>query len=450
MNHQDTLLFQHPLPPSISSTEWFKKLNAYLYPVLLQSAKQSTGRYCIISAEPQFTILNDGQETRLIQKNETTRIEGDPLEYLIAQLPPTLSQSAYPFIGGIIGYWAYDWGVNLQQIPRRMASHHGLPLFHLGLYDWAIIVDHHHQTSTYVSYRQDKDHLSFIEKLLKTENKNAPFELTQPWESSMDYPQYQQAFSRIQEHLHAGDCYQVNFSQRFFAEYMGDPWQAYQALTQSCSSAFCAYLNCGDHQILSVSPERFLKISGNQVETKPIKGTRPRGKTKIDDQILALELQMSEKDQAENIMIVDMLRNDLGRLCTAGSISVPYLCALESYHNVHHLVSTIHGTLPADCHPLQLLKSSFPGASITGAPKKRVMEIIEQLETHQRHIYCGTIGYYSADGQLDTNIAIRTALCYEGQIEIAGGGGIVLDSRVEEEYQEIQNKIGTMLDLLSL
>lgn len=450
MNHSALNLFEYPLPSSVSSTEWFSKLNASAYPVLLQSTKQSTGRYDIISAEPQFIILNDAQETRLIQQDKTTRIEGDPLAYLIAQLPPTFPQSAYPFIGGIIGYWAYDWGVNLHQIPRRIASHHGLPFFHLGLYDWAIIVDHQNKTSTYVSYRYDKDHLSFIEKLLKTENANTVFELKTSWKSSINYSQYQHAFERIQQHLHAGDCYQVNFSQRFFAEYEGDPWQAYQALTQSCSSAFCAYLNCGDHHILSVSPERFLKISGNQVETKPIKGTRPRGKTDLEDNALALALQNSEKDRAENIMIVDMLRNDLGRLCTTGSISVPHLCALESYHNVHHLVSTIRGELPPNCHPLQLLKSSFPGASITGAPKKRVMEIIEQLETHQRHIYCGTIGYYSVDGQLDTNIAIRTALCYEGQIEVAGGGGIVLDSQVAEEYQEIQNKIGSMLDLLSV
>ncbi|MBY0377872.1 MAG: aminodeoxychorismate synthase component I, partial [Gammaproteobacteria bacterium] len=289
----------------------------------------------------------------------------------------------------------------------------------------------------------------FLEELLQAPPRSdTNFQLSSAWRSNINFSQYQQQFSCIQEHLQAGNCYQVNFSQRFFADYNGDPWQAYQALMASCSAAFCAYLNCGNHHILSLSPERFLKIKNNRVETKPIKGTRPRGKTIVEDTALALELQHSEKDRAENIMIVDMLRNDLGRLCMTGSISAPHLCALESYHNVHHLVSTVLGELPPTCHPLQLLKSIFPGASITGAPKKRVMEIIEQLETHQRHIYCGAIGYYSVDGQLDSNIAIRTALCYEGHIEISGGGGIVLDSEVTAEYQEIQNKVGGMLKLI--
>ncbi len=444
------MLFEYPLSYHTQSTPLLAIIRQRAQAVLLQSAASSTGRYDIISADPLLTLIQYPQKTVLVRGTHQEIINSDPIDYMIAQLPPKLPQSRYPFIGGMIGYWAYDWGLSLQRIKRHIEPHHPLPLLNLSLYDWAIIIDHQNKTSTYVSYNTQKDHLAFINDLLNTPAApEIPFQLTRTWHSNIDYAQYRQQFSHIQEHLHKGDCYQVNFSQRFFADYTGDPWQAYQHLMHSCSAAFCAYLNCGDHQILSLSPERFLKVENNRVETKPIKGTRPRGKTTAQDVQLALELQHSEKDRAENVMIVDMLRNDLGRLCTTDSISVPHLCALESYHNVHHLVSTIQGRLPADCHPLQLLKSMFPGASITGAPKRRVMEIIENLESHQRHIYCGTIGYYSVDGQLDSNIAIRTALCYDGHIEISGGGGIVLDSQVEEEYQEIQNKVGGMLNIIA-
>ncbi|MCD6046146.1 MAG: para-aminobenzoate synthase, subunit [Gammaproteobacteria bacterium] len=442
------MYFQHILPYSRKSSELFAKIRHRPHAVFLQSAAKSVGRYDIISANPTLTVTATTKKTSLLRDNILETIASDPLDFLIAQLPPTLPPSPYPFIGGILGYWSYDWGVQLHSIQRRILPHHSLPLLHLGLYDWAIIVDHQTHTTTYVSYNLDKDHEVFLEDLLSTAVPTADtaFQLQGAWKSNIDYTTYQQQFLRIQEHLHAGDCYQVNFSQRFFSHYEGDPWQAYQRLMDSCSAAFCAYLNCSDHHILSLSPERLLKVtSDKKVEAKPIKGTRPRGKTAEEDQQWALQLQHSTKDRAENIMIVDMLRNDLGRLCVCGSISVSHLCALESYHNVHHLVSSIQGQLPEDCHPLQLLRSIFPGASITGAPKKRVIEIIEALETHQRHIYCGAIGYYSADGQLDSNISIRTALCYDGRIEIAGGGGIVLDSDVAEEYAEIQNKIAAML-----
>lgn len=446
------MYFQKSLLYKRKSSELFASIRHWPSAVLLQSATSSAGRYDIISADPVLRVIADAEKTWLVRDTTREILQQDPLDFLIAHIPPTLPASPYPFIGGIIGYWSYDWGVELHKIKRQIKPHHELPLFHLGLYDWAIIVDHHTQTATYVSYNLDKDHMSFLDELFlsTTANQDNPFQLQSEWQSNIDYAQYQQQFSRIQEHLHAGDCYQVNFSQRFFSHYSGDPWQAYQRLMASCSAAFCAYLNCGDHHILSLSPERLLKVNSDKwVEAKPIKGTRPRGKTAAEDQHLALELQQSEKDRAENVMIVDMLRNDLGRLCLPGSISAPHLCALESYHNVHHLVSSIQGQLPEHCHPLHLLKNIFPGASITGAPKKRVIEIIEDLETHQRHIYCGTIGYYSVDGQLDSNICIRTALCHNGHIEIAGGGGIVLDSDAAEEYAEIQSKISAMLKILS-
>jgi para-aminobenzoate synthetase component 1 len=447
------MYFQTVLSYNRESSELFATIRHRPSAVLLQSAATSAGRYDIISANPTLIVTATTEKTLLIRGDVQEIIHSDPIDFLIAQLPSTLPPSPYPFIGGILGYWSYDWGIQLHQVKRHIPAHHSLPLLHLGLYDWAIIVDHQTQTSTYVSYNLEKDHASFLEDLLTTPAipvESIPFQLQSSWQSNIDYNEYQQQFLHIKEHLHAGNCYQVNFSQRFFADYTGDPWQAYQRLMATCSATFCAYLNCDNHHILSLSPERLLKVySDKSVEAKPIKGTRPRGKSTEEDQQLALELQLSTKDRAENVMIVDMLRNDLGRLCVTGSISVPHLCNLESYHNVHHLVSSIQGQLSESCHPLHLLKSIFPGASITGAPKKRVIEIIEELETHQRHIYCGSIGYYSVDGQLDSNICIRTALCYDGHIEIAGGGGIVLDSDVAEEYAEIQTKISAMLKILA-
>ena len=443
------MLFEYPLPYSKTSTALFAHIRHWPDAVLLQSPSKSNGRYDIFSAHPRMmaTLQSNGLVIESTDSINTTSL--DAIDFLLTQLPKTLPKSTYPFMGGLIGYGSYDWGLYLQKVPRQLNPHHPLPLLKVGLYDWAIVIDHQEKVATYVSYNGNDHPLHEIETLLNTfSQEKDDFALYSSWHSSIDYHTYQQKFSHIQQHLHAGDCYQVNFSQRFFSQYQGDPWYAYQRLIGNCSSSFCAYLNYSDHQILSISPERFIQVKQQQVITQPIKGTSARSQVKSEDQQLALALQNSEKDRAENVMIVDMLRNDLGRLCLPGSIQVPALCELQSYHTVHHLVSTIIGTLPQTIHPLHLFKSIFPGASITGAPKKRVMEIIEALETHQRHIYCGSIFYYSVDDQFDSNIAICTALCYDGVIEIAGGGGIVLDSKVDAEYEEIQNKIGKMLEVL--
>ena len=264
----------------------------------------------------------------------------------------------------------------------------------------------------------------------------------------MSKADYSNAFNRIKQYLKEGDCYQVNLAQRFTADCEGDPWTAYGKLRELNAAPFSCYLNLPDVQILSSSPERFLKLTNRQVETKPIKGTRPRKNDEIEDQQQINLLKNSHKDKAENLMIVDLLRNDISKTCKKGSVKVPLIFDVESYATVHHLVSTVTGLLADDKQAIDLLKSCFPGGSITGAPKIRAMEIIEELEPNRRGIYCGAIGYIGFNGNMDTNSAIRTLVHSHNTIRFWAGGGIVNDSLMEDEYQESYDKAGAMLDLL--
>ncbi|MGH6635613.1 MAG: aminodeoxychorismate synthase component I, partial [Gammaproteobacteria bacterium] len=249
-------------------------------------------------------------------------------------------------------------------------------------------------------------------------------------------------------YIREGDCYQVNLAQRFSARARGDAWLAYRQLRSLNPAPFSAFLSTPSGAVLSSSPERFLHVNKGLVETKPIKGTRPRAVDQGRDRALMEELRHSPKDRAENLMIVDLLRNDLGKTCAIGSIKVPKLFAVESYATVHHLVSTITGRLGLGKHALDLVAGCFPGGSITGAPKLRAMEIIEELEPHRRSAYCGSIGYIGFDGRMDTNIAIRTLVYCEGLIHAWAGGGIVADSDEEAEYQETLDKAAALLKLM--
>jgi para-aminobenzoate synthetase component 1 len=252
----------------------------------------------------------------------------------------------------------------------------------------------------------------------------------------------------VKAYILEGDCYQVNLAQQFSASARGDAWSGYRELRRLNPAPFSAFLSTPFAKVLSSSPERFLQVRDAQAQTRPIKGTRPRGPTHEADAALARELADSAKDRAENLMIVDLLRNDLGRVCTPGSIRVPGIFEVESYATVHHLVSTITGRLAPREDAASLLRACFPGGSVTGAPKIRAMEIIEELEPRRRSVYCGAIGYLGFDGAMDTNIAIRTLVHNAGTVRFWAGGGIVHDSRVDEEYQETIDKAAPLLLLL--
>ena len=358
-----------------------------------------------------------------------------------------------PFCGGILGYLDYDAGSGLNKLsPHRQARSVEVTSSHLKAYEWAIVQDHLLGKAVLVclpgvAKNVRRNLLSRLRGHHKV--KCGAFNLLEDFRSNLNRDEYQAAFNTILAYIHAGDCYQVNLAQRFSSRYEGDPWSAYKALRAVAAAPFSAYIaTAQDNAIMCLSPERFVSVRGKHVEASPIKGTRPRYDDPEADQRAAAQLCSSSKDRAENLMIVDLLRNDLGRSCVAGSIHVDRLFELQSFQTVHHLVSTISGELMPERDAWALLRDSFPGGSITGAPKRRAMEIIAELEPHPRQAYCGSMLYVSADGRMDSNIAIRTLLCQNNNIHCWGGGGIVADSVCEQEYQETFDKVGKFLQLL--
>ena len=410
------------------------------------------GRYDIIAADPICTLVTHADKTIITRDNVAVISEADPFALVKEQLLPALTGfDELPFTGGAIGYFSYDLARRLENLPVIAEDAEQIAEMAVGIYQWALIVDHQRQQSVLVG--QDCAESLWQSLILQFSQlpelkPQAPFTVLSDISANMTQAIYTQAFDRIKRYLKEGDCYQVNLTQRFEAACAGEPWAAYQKLREQNAAPFSCYLNLPEVQILSSSPERFLKLSQGQVETKPIKGTRPRKQNALEDQQQIVSLETSDKDRAENLMIVDLLRNDIGKTCIKGSVKVPVIFEVESYATVHHLVSTITGVLAEDQHALDLLKSCFPGGSITGAPKIRSMEIIEELEPHRRGIYCGAIGYIGFNGNMDTNIAIRTLVHANNTIRCWAGGGIVHDSVAEDEYQESFDKAAAMLALL--
>jgi para-aminobenzoate synthetase component 1 len=267
-------------------------------------------------------------------------------------------------------------------------------------------------------------------------------------ESNLARPDYLRCVERAKDYIAAGDIYQVNLSQRFHARTDVTAADLYLVLRETNPAPLAAYLDIGEAQILSSSPERFLRMSGRHVQTRPIKGTRPRTGDEAKDQVAARELMMSAKDQAELVMITDLERNDLGRVCEFGSVRVPELVRLEEYATVFHLVSTVEGRLRQNISHVEALRACFPGGSITGAPKIRAMEIIDELEPHARGIYTGAIGYFGFNGESDFNIAIRTMIQKGRDLYFHAGSGIVADSDPAGEFDETLAKARGMIEAL--
>jgi para-aminobenzoate synthetase component 1 len=403
---------------------------------------------------PECTLACSGGLTTITTADAQIISEEDPFlllkQHLGVKRP---SIAGLPFNGGAMGYFAYDLARRIEKLPVIAEAAEELPDMAVGLYRWAVIVDHLKQQSWLVGYDLEEDQIAeLVEQFsqLHTTTSTMDFRVLEAPTSNMTREVYAEAFAKVKRYLMEGDCYQINLTQRFVSPCEGDPWSAYQALRRINAAPFSAYLNLPQVQVLSSSPERFLQVTNGHIETKPIKGTRPRKHDpKQDLQQIAL-LASSEKDRAENLMIVDLLRNDIGKCCRKGTVTVPKLFAIESYATVHHLVSTVCGELADNQHALDLLRSCFPGGSITGAPKVRAMQIIEELEPHRRGIYCGAIGYIGYDGNMDTNIVIRTLVHNQGNIRFWVGGGIVNDSVEAEEYQECFDKAAALLKLLQL
>lgn len=445
--------FVHPIAYHIDPTEYFSAIRRAPGAVLLDSGRPDAdrGRFDILSAWPLETLVPAADESGgcFLQ-----RLRASLARLGEAELP---QHCALPFAGGLIGYLAYDFGRLLEPLPTQAIDDLHLPSAGLGLYAWALISDHQQHTSQLVFHPTvDETERRRLIGLFEppsvsppTDDQDIGFTLTTPFSSDISADQYRHAIARIHAYIEAGDCYQVNFAQRFRADFRGDTWIAYQALRKACPTPFAGYLTLpGDDAVLSLSPERFVKVSQRQVETRPIKGTRPRSQDAAEDAAFAEELLASKKDRAENLMIVDLLRNDLGRTCRIGSVKVPELFSLETYPNVHHLVSAVTGELADGRDPLDLIGGSFPGGSITGAPKIRSMQIIDELEPTRRALYCGSLMYLDVRGEMDSSIAIRSLLAKDGQIACWGGGGIVADSQWEAEYQETFTKVRVLMQTL--
>jgi len=446
------------LPYFEESADLFESISDRHWAVMLDSGPKENrcGRYDILTADPFVTLVTRGDNTEVESGESSFSSFDDPFFLLREMLGPVETiDSELPFSGGAIGYFGYDLGRRIENLPIIAEDDEALPEMAIGIYDWALVVDHDDSCSWLVSAGRDpktKTHwaelISLFSKISKP-IKRTKFYVTEKVKSSLSYAQYATAFQRIQDYIGNGDCYQVNFAQRFQIACEGDPWLAYRQLRKINPAPFSAYLNLPFVQVISASPERFLSVNNGRVITQPIKGTRPRSAEPGADWMLAHSLLSSVKDRAENVMIVDLLRNDLSKNCKLNSVKVPKLYALKSFASVHHLVTTVIGDLKAGRDSLDLLRDCFPGGSITGAPKIRAMEIIEELEPQRRGVYCGSIAYLSFDGRMDSNIVIRTMTHRAGQIRFWAGGGITTESTLDGEYQESFDKAAAMLELLN-
>ena len=444
----------HQLDFSIPAQEVFEIIKNEEWSVFLNSnSKQYPDqRFDILSACPKRKIIFSDDCTYLINENQQPKkSELCPFELLreVMSEYKSYSDSEIPFSGGAIGYISYDYGNHLHKIDNKN-SYFNHPLFAFGIYDWAVIYDYA-QEKSFLLYHEKNN---IIENIINNYQQNIksnliPFQLTSRCESNMNYDLYEMKILKILEYIRAGDCYQVNLSQMFSLSYEGDEYELYKNLNKSFASPYSAYINYPFGKILSFSPERFLSIKNNVVETKPIKGTRPRSNNPDIDKKNIEDLKSSQKDRAENLMIVDLLRNDLGMNCKKGSVKVDKLFEIETFANVHHLVSTIRAEIDSESDIYNLIRDAFPGGSITGAPKLRAMQIIHELEPNNRSIYCGSIGYISFDEKTDFNISIRSMLSKNNNLYFWGGGGIVNDSDIRSEYNETISKVKPLLDIFS-
>ena len=487
-----------PLSGTLDPAEACDRFADLAYVLFLDSAAPDhpDAHYSFLTADPACVVRSKAEITEVWRRpaNNWTRVPGDALSVargLLPAEPVDAIQGLPPFQGGIAGYIGYDWGAVLERLPLPRFDDLRIPDVVLCLYDWVIAWDHRSRLAWVISTglpetgqsreRHARARMDLVRGRLQRQQDSRPTEQflsgsgpsllrdsgQAPAHAPPTYPAmaiedanrlglrstftrqgYLDAVARVREYILAGDIFQANLSQRFQAHWRSTPYDLYHRLRRRNPAPFAAFLGFNDVAVLSASPERFLRFDGQHIETRPIKGTRPRGLGPMHDAALGRALAESRKDRAENVMIVDLLRNDLSRVCRPGTVRVPELFALEHHPTVHHLVSTVVGEIESGAGAVELIRAAFPGGSITGAPKVRAMEIIAELEPTQRGVYCGSIGYLSATGTMDTSIVIRTYLLLNGQVYFQAGGGIVADSDPELEYRETLDKARGLIETL--
>lgn len=430
----------------------FEAIKNKANPFFLDSSlrKYGLGRYSFLGCEPFYVFKGQGKGVlkELSELLERYRLKTPKIDF--------------PFFGGAVGYFSYDWGLSLEGIESRKKEDLFLPDVFLGFYDVVIAIDHWKkklfvfssglpENSGLSAKKRSGERLKQVVGLLPEarEHIGRMIPVGRPHRaaptSNFSKEGYLRAVNKAKDYIRKGDIYQVNLSQRFFAQNQLPASELYRRLRRESAASFSAYLDCGDFQILSSSPERFLCFDGKKVWTRPMKGTRPRGRDSQSDRRNKENLLQSPKDKAELLMIADLMRNDLGRVCEYGSVKVRSLRNLEAYSTVYQTTATVEGVLHKDRDRIDLLKACFPGGSITGCPKIRSMRIIDELEPNRRGIYTGALGYLGFNGGMDLNILIRTILKKGDKIYFQSGGGIVADSRAESEYQETLVKAKGMM-----
>ncbi len=425
--------------------------------VLMSGGSLDCSRYHILGIRPWLTFSGKNNLMIISNDQESSTFEGNPFDILRAILNSCklgkIFDVTVPVASGLMGYLSYDLKDYVEKLPRTSVDDLNLPVIYLNIPSIILVQDKESQEETVcVPVRNGLPLISIddAEKLLRESRAAPAIENTSKGRCTSNFTQedYESAIVRIREYIASGHVYQVNMTQRFEMDFSGDPFRLFTSLFEKNPAPFFAYINAGDHHIVSTSPERFLNLKGDYIETRPIKGTKPRGKTKEEDEAFRSGLENSKKDEAELSMIVDLMRNDIGKVCEASSVRVKEHKRLEAYENVYHLVSIVEGTLKKNCDEVDLLKATFPGGSITGCPKIRAMEIIDELEPNRRHVYTGSIGYISFHRSMDLSIAIRTATIYNNRIYSSFGGGVVYDSDPVDEYRETLHKGKTIMETL--
>lgn len=444
---------------NIDPFQLFKNITPQEGDIFLDSSfyQEDYGRYSIIVTDPVFTIEYDGKKVVKKEKNKTYEFHEEPLtflknffyklkdEFFVEDL-----KNEKTFTSGFVGYFSYDFGLEIERIKSNNKSNVNFPLIFFGFYNSSLVYDH--RTKKYIAYSLNNCK-EFLDKIFARYNfiKN---DLTstevEPFKSNFTREEYFEAIRKAKEYIEQGEAYQINLSQQFTSKTNLEPIQIYEKLRSKNPAPFSAFIKLDqDKYVLSTSPELFLDLKNSKVRTKPIKGTIGRGNSPHEDELMKQKLLQSEKDSSELVMIVDLERNDLGKVCQFGTVQVPSLKKLETYASVHHLVAEVEGELQEGKDIFDLISATFPGGSITGAPKKRAMEIIDELEKDRRSIYTGSIGYIDLNGNAMFNIAIRTILYEKGNIFLNLGGGIVYDSNPESEYNETLQKGKAIFEALS-
>mgnify|MGYP004484337637 CR=1 FL=1 len=421
--------------------------------ILLDSSKEdkNLSKYSFIGINPFMTFEARGNNSFI----DNVEVSGEPfdvLEKLIEEYKiPQEIYSNIPFISGAIGYISYDVCRILEDIPDRSLEDFNISDIKFIFYNNIIIFDLHNNKQYITSLKGSEEEIDLIMDKIKNSIKieeNKVEGIKKEFVSNFNKIDYKSAITKLKNYIISGDVYIANMTQRFYTESTEDSFEIYKKLRSINKAPFSAYMNFNDFQIISSSPERFLEVNNRKVVTRPIKGTRPRGKTKEEDIKKSLELLNSEKDKAELLMVVDLERNDLSKVCKPHSVKVTELFKLETYATVFHLVSTVEGELKDEVSAIKCIKECFPGGSITGTPKIRAMEIIEELEALKRNIYTGSIGYFDFRGNADFNIAIRTIIKKDNKAYFGVGGGITYDSNEEDEYNETLDKAKALMRVL--